>query len=361
MNEEIDIIQIDSRIKSHFSEKNEKLYYYRQHLAELEKTFLTNIPIRIKNDVKKSIDTTREIIEKLQNNEDLNFYISETMELIQKYNEILKTPLKISFMGKQRQENNLKNEIVNTFINIAQKYYCINRKCTEKKFKIECENCQNKKDFIVEENAYICDMCGCQQEIIHNLTSYRDSDRVNISTKYTYDRKVHFRDCINQYQGKQNCTIEQKIYENLEDIFEKHHLISINKEEKKEIRFKNVTKEHILMFLKELGYSKHYENVTLIYCNLTGKRPDDISYIEDKLLNDFDILVETYDKHFKNKVDRVNFISTQYVLFQLLQKYKHQCRKEDFVMLKTMDRKSFHDTICGELFSILGWNFTPLY
>ena len=36
---------------------------------------------------------------------------------------------------------------------------------------------------------------------------------------------------------------------------------------------------------------------------MTGKKPDDISYLEDKLLIDFDILVETYDKHFKNKVD----------------------------------------------------------
>jgi hypothetical protein len=115
------------------------------------------------------------------------------------------------------------------------------------------------------------------------------------------------------------------------------------------------------MFLKELGFSKHYENVNLIHYNITGKKPDDISYLEDKLLADFDLLVETYDKHFKNKVERVNFISTQYVLYQLLQKHKHYCKKEDFIILKTMDRQSFHDTITRELFSILGWTFVPLY
>ena len=68
-----------------------------------------------------------------------------------------------------------------------------------------------------------------------------------------------------------------------------------------------------------------------------------------------------FDKIFKNKVSRVNFISTQYVLYQLLLKHKHPCKKEDFVILKTMDRKSFHDNIASELFAILNWSFTPLY
>ena len=115
------------------------------------------------------------------------------------------------------------------------------------------------------------------------------------------------------------------------------------------------------MFLKELGFSKHYENVVLIHYTLTGLKPDDISHLEDKLLADFDLLIETYDKKFKNKVDRVNFISTQYVLYQLLLRHKHPCRKEDFVILKTVDRKSFHDNICKEIFSSLNWNHVPIF
>ena len=58
--------------------------------------------------------------------------------------------------------------------------------------------------------------------------------------------------------------------------------------------------EDCLLGFKELGFPKHYENVTLIHYNITGKKPDDISYLEDKLLADFDLLVETYDKNFKN-------------------------------------------------------------
>jgi hypothetical protein len=361
-NIETDILSIDSSIKTKILSKKDKLQEYKIRLSEIQGIVnIGNVSFRHKTILEKNILELIEEIRRIEANEELNFYISETVEILEKYNNILKTPLKVSFTGKPVSNNKEKEEIINKYLQIAQKYYKIDNKTNEKKFKIKCDNCDNKKDFSIEENVYICEICGCQHEIIHNVTSYKDSDRVNTSSKYTYDKKVHFRDCINQYQGKQNCSIDPHVYEELESAFEKHQLLRGSKDVKKEIRFKDITKEHILMFLKELGYSKHYENVNLLHYNLTGKKPDDISHLEDKLLYDFDVLVETYDKHFKNKLDRVNFISTQYVLFQLLQKHKHFCKKEDFVILKTMDRKSFHDEICKELFSMLNWSFIPLY
>lgn len=359
---DLDILSIDNKIKLLFESESKKLPEYKSYLGDLFKTYNSDkIPPRSKLELEKSIACLKQKIEKLENNHDFNFYTIESAEIIQKYLQILKTPIKLSFCGKPPSKNKEKNDLVQQYIEVAQKYYKIDLKSKEKKFKIQCDFCGNKKDFASEENAYICLICFSEQEIIHHTTSYKDSDRVNISTKYTYDRKVHFRDCINQYQGKQNCSIDSTIYDRLEEEFGKHHLLKGDKGTNKEERFSQITKEHVLMFLKELGLSKHYENVNLIHYNMTGKKPDDISHLEDKLLADFDLLVETYDKNFKNRVERVNFISTQYVLFQLLQKHKHQCKKEDFVILKTMDRQFFHDNICRELFSYLGWTFVPLY
>jgi hypothetical protein len=363
---EIDILEIDEKIKNEFLEREKKLPEMKNHLIELEKT-LNNINTnnRLYNEIQKNILDIQEKISKIEDKIDLNFYIIETAELINNYKIILSTPVKISFVRTKicATDNIKKTEIINKYIEVAQKYIDIPLKRDKKdsKPRKECEQCGNKKDFILDDNIFICSDCGNQLDIMQYTTSYKDVDRVNISAKYTYDRKVHFRDCINQYQGKQNCTIESKVYEQLEQIFEKHHLLIGDKNTRKEIRFSKITKEHVLMFLKELGFSKHYENVILIHYTMTGKKPDDISHIEDKLLADFDLLVETYDKLFKNKVSRVNFISTQYVLYQLLLKHKHPCRKEDFVILKTMDRKSFHDNIASELFATLNWSFTPLY
>ena len=107
-----------------------------------------------------------------------------------------------------------------------------------------------------------------------------------------------------------------------------------------------------------MGIKIHLNN--LIHYNFTDIKPDDISYLEEQLLDDFDILTDIYDKRFKN-INRKNFINTQYVLFQLLSRHRHSCKKEEFIILKTIDRKFFHDEICKELFEELGWNHSPFY
>ena len=128
----------------------------------------------------------------------------------------------------------------------------------------------------------------------------------------------------------------------------------------REIRFSKVTKKHIFIFLKECKLSKHYENIVLIHSRITGKKPDNISHLVDRLLNDFDILIETYDKLIKNTIERKSFINSQCVLYQLLVKYNHPCNKEDFNILKTYERQTFHDDITSKLFEHLGWQFTPI-
>ena len=90
---------------------------------------------------------------------------------------------------------------------------------------------------------------------------------------------------------------------------------------------------------------------------------DEIDLSEPKLLEDFDLLVYQYDKKYKKnkKLSRKNFINTHYVLYQLLRRHKYPCKKTDFNILKSNERKSFHDKICKELFKDLGWNFTTTF
>lgn len=365
MSVSVDILSIDSNIKQTFRDNIEKLPQYEANLLDLQQTSKHYLSTHstVRKDLEDNIVDVKSKIQNIKERYDMNFYIAETSYLIDSYKKILKTPVKTSFVGKEVKNNNEKNDIIIKYLEIAQKYLDINIELPEKDNKVICNNCQNKKSFdVIDNSIYICTLCGAQQEVILHTSSYKDVDRINISTKYTYDRKVHFRDCINQYQGKQNCAIDPKIFIDLEDQFKKHHLLIGDEKTPKKERFANITKEHIHLFLKELEYTKHYENVNLIHWQMTDKKPDDISYLEHKLLEDFDILAELYDKKFKNKpgFDRKNFINTQYILFELLSKYKHPCKKEDFTILKTVDRKFFHDTVSRELFETLEWSHVSL-
>jgi len=362
---DMDILVIDQKIKKKFLGEQKELPKLTKNLEELYKTYRSEgLSDRIKQIVGKNIEELNSKILNISNMYDYDFYIAETSKYIEEYKIILKTPIKMSFMGKKTKSNKKKKEVINKYLEKAQKYTSIKIEFKKQKDKMVCNNCDNKKFFDVEENCiYICVQCGSQQQLLSHTSSYKDINRVNISSKYTYDRKVHFRDCINQYQGKQNSTIDVKVYIDLEDQFGRHHLLITGENVSKKKRFSKITKYHIHLFLKELDYAKHFENINLIYYNMTGRKLDDISYIEDMLLGDFDTLATLYDKMFKNKpgFDRKNFINTQYVLYQLLLKNKHQCKKEDFTILKTVDRKSFHDNVMKQLFSTLGWSFHALF
>ena len=362
--DELNILNIDSQIKEKFKEKNDNLREYKDRCLELRRTLKLDLSVRLMVDVKKNIKDIMDKIRDIELRHDENFYIAESSPYLEKYKKILKTPQKVSFIGKRSDADKEKRQIIKEYIKIARKYSDVEIEISNKNEKVVCNNCENTKKFdIIDNSIYICQECGAQQEIMLHTSSYKDIDRVNISTKYTYDRKVHFRDCMNQYQGRQNSTIDDKVYIDLEEQFRRHHLLVGNKSTNREERFKKITKEHIHIFLKDLGYTKHYENINLIHYNMTGKKPDDISHLEDKLLEDFEILSNAYHKIFKNRqeFERKNFINTQYVLYQLLLKHGHKCNKQDFTILKTIDRKFFHDKVCREVFLYVGWSFNPLY
>jgi hypothetical protein len=358
---EIDILDINNRILGNFETRKQTLGKLKERLQDMNKSLeIENIRHGVKDTLQNNISDITDYIKDIEENISLNFYMLESVDLIEKYKEILNSPLKMSFVGKVSKNNREKNNIINQYLEVASKYIDLNINI-EKKEKIICKNC-SCKEFDIDDhtNIYICLNCSAQQLILKNVSSYRDINRINISTKYCYDRKIHFRDTIKQYQGKQLATIAPEVYEQLEKHFELHHLLEGDKDAPKEIRFKNITKEHINIFLKELEFTKHYENTNLIHYNITGKKPDNIGYLEDKLLNDFDCLTEAYDKKFKH-IDRKNFINTQYILYQLLVKWRHPCKKEDFTILKTIDRKHFHDEVCKVLFQECGWTFISFW
>jgi hypothetical protein len=373
---EIDILNIDKNIRDKWKNNEEKITDIDKQVEDIRDILKDNaLSIHIIKDlndkVEKLLKDKQECID-FQTN--LNFYVMDVTPLLESYKQMLIAPKKISFMTKKQNDNQDVRTVVKKYLEILKMYnidyaelediVSSNNKSPVKKK--ECKKCKSTQEFIYNEytNVEICESCGSQEEKAYKSSCYKDISRVNISNKYTYERRVHFKDCINQYQGKQNASIDDKVYKDLETQLELHGIVQTQQQcENMAKRFSNVTKEHILLFLKETGHSKHYEDVVLIYHKLTGKKVDDISHIEDALMEDFDKISNVYDQKFKftGKIDRKSFINTQYVLFQLLRKHKYPCKRNDFNMLKTLDRKSFHDDVVKEIFEHLNFNFTPIF
>ena len=368
MTQDSKILAIDAKIKASLQEEIESVNIFKSKLNSLQS--LLNIRNLSKSSIDKIHNNIAKLKDRIENAETrkiIDYYTLETSELIEKYKKILKTPISVSFSGKQPvSDDNLtiKMSLINDYMKISKKYLSdsdsesdYDTPTVSKKNKHQCTECKKKTFDVVDGTTYICIECGAQQEVHSATISFKDIDRVNISAKFTYERLIHFRDCINQYQGKQNTTIDPVVYKSLEEQFERHHLLVGDKNTPNKIKFKNITKDHISIFLKDLRYTRHYENINLIHYVLTEIPPDDISHLENKLMDDFIVLTELYNKYKQeHKIPRKSFINSQYVLFQLLNRHKHHCKREDFNILKTIDRQYFHDEVTKDLFQELGWN-----
>lgn len=196
------ILQIDAQIKKNFKKEFSNLSKYKKQLKSLQKSLLKdNLKPKIKKNFIEAKEELEEKILKIEEKRNLNFYLTETLPLVEEYKNILKKPIKIDFMGKLTKEDPQKKEIYLKYIDIALKYIDLDLEVNSNQ-KIKCNNCKNTKNFeIVDENIYICSKCYSEQMIIKHVSSFKDIDRVNISSQYMYDRKVHFKDGVNQYQG----------------------------------------------------------------------------------------------------------------------------------------------------------------
>jgi len=192
-----------------------------------------------------------------------------------------------------------------------------------------------------------------------NSMVYNDINRINFNIKFKYDKRQHFKDTINQYQGLQQKHIPSEVYADIIKMIESHGLANMNEKDPK-LRYAKLRKQHITMFLNETGHCNYYEDKQLIYSKITTHECPNIQVYEKGLFSDFEQLVEVFLSLSENKVDRKNFLNTHYVLRQLLRKRGVIVPEEDLNNLKTPGRIRAHDEIYQMCCDKLGWNFQPL-
>ena len=355
----VDIIYIHEKILKQFEEEESELETYRSQLQNVL-WISEHSPVLIERfNAKQQVDKLREKIFSIENGIEIGFYLCKSQKIINEYLKTLSDPIHVDFMGTHTQANKRKRRLINEYLDIAREYIPVEdvilavniakEKKREQSGGFKCTACSNRDQYEIKDDMAICVKCGASQRALSSNISYKDTKRVNLSTRYTYDRRTHFRDCINNFQAKQNTTIHQKVYDDLNHEIDKHRLDR-----------SKLTKDHIYIFLKETGHSNHYDDITLIYCRITGAKPPDISHLESDLMRMFDTIVPIY-----NQVkplfseSRKNFLNSQYILYQFLRQLKYPCSREDFSILKSRDKLLEHDEIYQEICKRVEWTFLP--
>lgn len=364
-----DILFIDKKIKKKIEDDKENIHKIIEQKNKLERKLKRTKSYKDRNDIMKKIDDMQTYIRDMESDYHLSMYITRTIHIVNEYESLLDKVVEKDFVsGKTKNINDAeinkhkKECLIDEYIKIAKEYIDIPPiQCKVKKIDNLCNGCGSGNG-LIENTDYstVCFNCGNEMILIKNKPTYKDIDRVNITAKYKYDRISHFKDIMNKFQAKQTNTIPDKVFDYINKQLESHGLLIDSKDNV--LKYSKVKKSHILMFLKEGGFSEHYDDCIYIYCTITFTKPPNITHIEEEIMNDFKLLISTYNsiKNQENticKKRRKNFLNSQYILYQLLRKHKYDCKKEDFNILKTRDRRIEHDEVYMKLCEKLKWTF----
>lgn len=362
--EGVDIISLDKHIKHLFAQQKVGVPNLQSQLLEYQSALasLTQNNTFTRQMLTAECEAMKNRIHDIQNDISLNLYTIESQTVLNEYHEQIKKPLTIDFLTDTVTSGvKEKQELQKRFVDIFNKYTpdASTKVCLVKSDAASKKECECTEFDMVEDNIEVCKGCGkCQPNMIHSTIN----ERVNVSSKYSYERISHFMKCVNQYQGKQNTKIPPVVHSKLENYFKCNNLLvetddTSNRFEK----FKRVTKQDVYDGLKENNLSKYYNDVFLIHHQMTGQPRNDLSHIESSLLKDFETLSNLYDEKYKNEIERSSFLNGKYVLYHLLKTYKYPCEDLLFLMLKTHERRAFYDDICRRLFTALKWNFESAF
>jgi len=338
-----------NRMNEYFTGRKDNLDHLNENLKNL-KWIKDNSPNKIEKRMasKKLFQLTKEI-NKIKSGNEEREYERLTRPIFDEYDKLNEEPYIQDFICskigpvEEKRYNLMKRyvSVCNRFLPLDQKFEVEN----QYKYK-QCLACNNSDFDVQSEQIQVCLKCGvCLETVEQNSISYRDTTRINMAPRFNYTRRGHFKEAMDKFEGKQNTTIPERVFEVIKDEMKKN-----------DISKSKLTKDHIFTFLQQYGYGDYYEDTNLIHFRLTGKPPPDISKYRTRLLELNDIVEKDYDE-VKNE-ERVNALNVYYKLYKLLDRLGYECKMEDFNFLKTRAKIIEHDEVMGKIFNKEGWDFT---
>ena len=116
MSSDTDILGIDSKIQHSFQERHNNIIELKSQVEKLEGYMSTELDHKIKCVLEKSYENLMKKINVLEKNQEYNFYIAQTAEILQDYKRLLSTPVKLNFVGKAVKNDKEKQKVIQSYL-----------------------------------------------------------------------------------------------------------------------------------------------------------------------------------------------------------------------------------------------------
>lgn len=293
---------------------------------------------------KSETSILRRRIQDIEGGFDLGLYILRTSDILNEYRDIMAQTRHNNFVRVVNTRDEVKihrrNQLILEYLRIAKDYVNLEN-FKPKPQKTVCENCHSSNLVPGEDDSILtCKECGNIVELLDDAPTFKDSERVNMSSRYTYTCRGHFIEAMNRFEGKQNTDVAPEVIDKLKSEMALHGLDETT-----------ATKDHIYMFLSENKLSDQYSEINLLFYLITKVNPPDITEYRNELLDMHDELEEAYSKI--KESDRLNSLNVNWKLYKLLQLLDYNCKKDDFFCLKTPTKQGEHEQKWHEMIEYL--------
>tara|TARA_B110000977_G_scaffold101067_1_gene132498 strand:+ start:7583 stop:8698 length:1116 start_codon:yes stop_codon:yes gene_type:complete len=330
---------------------------YRSELILLEKTkknFESKLNFSSSFDVSRKIDIIKDKIKNIEDDRELSDYLFNSINFIREidnneYTLVEDTSDDGIFKYISLDSKNNKGEMYKMYM---EKCFSseVNRNLNLKQNNtFRCKDCDEKTINDVSSGLTVCYNCGLTENSnISNLPEWNHAETHEYIKPYSYKRTNHFKEWINQIQGREGTIIPNDVINSL--------IIEIKKERLKDKSL--ITYAKIKEFLKKLKLNKYYEHIPNIIHKITGNKQLIINTeLQNKLVNMFNDIQEPFDKNCPK--NRKNFLSYSYTLYKFFQLLNKEDYLVYFPLLKSREKLFEQENIWRKICTELEWTFTP--
>jgi hypothetical protein len=319
-----------------FEDRKNNLYKFEKDLDQLKKKLEINKDnLKISSLIDK-INLLENDIFDIKNDVSLNEYMLKVMHILQKYdNSLNKSKLYKEYLKAIGDDSDYVKDCKGNYTYL---YFC--DECNE----------NNNENFYYNPTTcdLTCEICGftkfLNETIMPADVTWEQESEAN--SKFRYKRINRLNECISQIQGNELTNVPDKVYDLIQ--------LEIRKERVKNLSELNYTK--IKEYMKKLKLNKYYEHIPFIMNKLCGIKPPEISReLEDRLRNMFAEIQEPFEKYCPE--NRSNFLSYNYVLYQMCRLLEEDHLLIYFPLLKGRDKLSEQDQIWKKICNSLKWEF----
>ena len=356
------------RLTDYYSTLDDKKYKLKDLIEIYTILEFSKEPEKIsqKYEIKEEINNLKEEIYNIENQTELLDYFSNAKEFLENMNNE-SDPLdetddkNINETSTETSDEYIESGSILNFINKTGKtskgkeYSNYVNKCVyntvvnNTPFKKDCKNCGGKQSIDNKESLLICDDCGVCEKYMDNSNNFNYSETTQIdivAQPFSYQRKNHFKEWLNQLQAKEVTQIPEAVIELLFAELKKDRITENSK----------INSERIKSYLKKLKLNKYYEHIPNIISKITNIPPLKISKeFEDILLDLFDKIQEPFKKY--RPKERKNFLSYSYTLHKFCQLLKKDEYLIYFPLLKSREKLFEQEKIWKGICKELNWTF----